>query len=132
MPLTSIFAIGPEGIWSSAYAGSYVYWNGQEWVSEWIPEMNSVINAIWSASSSDVYFVSDNGSIVYYDGSTITRMESGTDIRLTSITGSVDMETGQVRSWAAGRDDPPLRGQLLFLNDTQWESVWDNDHPSII
>jgi len=127
--LTSIHVINVDDIWCFSDAGSYVRWNGQEWVSEWIPYRNGGISAVWGTSPSNIYFVGGNGSIVHYDGSGFERMESGTDIWLRSVTGSVDPETGQVQVWAGGWDDLPLRGQLLFLNDANWVRVWDNEHP---
>jgi len=112
-------------------AGTTFYWDGNDWEELYVPwgVFEGAVNALWGTSSSNLLFVGNNGSIVHYDGNTFTRMESGTDIRLRSVTGSVDPETGQVRVWAAGWDDPPLRGQLLFLNNGQWESIWDNEHP---
>ncbi|RMG23857.1 MAG: hypothetical protein D6732_24355 [Methanobacteriota archaeon] len=129
MPLTSIYAISPEGIWCSAYAGSYVYWNGQEWASEWVPEMNGVINAIWGTSSSDVYFVGGNGSIVHYDGSSFTIMDSPTSQDLNGIVGVVNPEANAVRLWAYGWTDYPHRGLLLEFDENTWNIVWNETQP---
>jgi len=74
--LTSIYAINADEIWCSSDAGSYVKWNGQEWESEWIPDRNGGINAVWGTSSSNMYFVCDNGSIVHYNGTSFEKMET--------------------------------------------------------
>jgi len=55
-------------------------------------------------------------------------MESGTDIRLRSVTGSVDPETGQVRVWAGGWEYTK-RGEVLYYNSLEWTKIWDEENP---
>jgi hypothetical protein len=128
--LTSIYAIGADEIWCSSDAGSYVRWNGQEWLSEWIPDRNGGINAVWGTSSSDMYFVGDNGSIVHYDGSGFEKMESlpgegGTDIDFKDIWGVVDEKTGKVDIWVCGDDNNPDRSIVLTLDNGTWKTVYE-------
>ena len=45
---------------------------------------------IWASSPEDVWFAGDNGSIVHYDGSGFSRIESGTEVNYRQISGTLD------------------------------------------
>lgn len=108
-------------------AGTIFYWDGIEW-KEWNIEVGTFpggINAIWGTSSSNIYFAGREGSIVRYDGSTFTRMESGTDIDLKDIWGVVDETTGEINIWICGDDDNPDRSIVLTLDNGEWKTVYE-------
>lgn len=118
--LTSIHAINGENIWCSSDAGSYVHWNGHNWQSEWVPGRNGGINAIWGTSSSNMYFVGNNGSIVHYDGSSFTRMESGTEVDLLDIDGTPDGE----HVFAFGWDYAVPAGNIVLEYNGVWKTIY--------
>jgi hypothetical protein len=96
--MTSIYAFSEDDIWFGKY-GLPIHYNGTEFI-KYSPSNGGhpgqpSIDAIWGTSSSDVYFVGGNGSIVYYDGTAFTRMESGTELPLLDIWGCVDEVTGE-------------------------------------
>ncbi len=97
-PGYSVFAFSPSDIWIAA--GAIFHFNGTIW------EMHAGIlgagnaNKIWGSSSSDLYFVGNNGLIAHYNGSSWSRIESpagagGTTLDITDIWGSKKTTTGE-------------------------------------
>ena len=89
-PLTAIRALSENNIWVAGTAP--MQWTGNQWQANTTYPTTGWIHAIWGSSPEDVYFVGDHGSIVHYDGSGFTRLESGTDIDLRGVFGSDDGE----------------------------------------
>jgi len=128
--LSSLFYFNDNDIWA---LGSYPYhWNGEKWTFYHLTDMGIIPGGlsgeIWGSSPNSVFFVGRNGRIVHYNGSGFTRMESGTDIRLRSVTGSVDPETGEIRVWAGGWEDT-RRGLVIYYDGIEWNKVWDAENP---
>lgn len=67
-PLTAVFAFSNSNVWAFSLAGSFAYWNGVSWQSEFVIERVGSIQKIWGNSSSNIYFVGTNGNITYHDG----------------------------------------------------------------
>ena len=51
-----------------------------------------MFNGVWGSSNSDVFAVGDGGTILHYDGSTWTTMNSGTNYSLTGVWGSTSSD----------------------------------------
>jgi len=78
-------------------------------------------NAIWGSSPEDIWFVGSGGSIVHYDGSGFTRMESGTEVDLKDIDGTPDGE----HVFAVGWDNNiPAPSTVLELIDGVWNTLY--------
>lgn len=123
-PHRALYIFSPENIWSCTSAG--YHYNGLEWTvygsrnSTW--NFNGYVQSIWGNSSSDIYFVGDSGSIVYYDGTTFTKMNSGTDLLLRDIAGS-----GRhvfVIGWNYSGESG-----ILSLENGQWQILYEEDNP---
>lgn len=131
--LYSILYFNENDIW--VCSGIPMHWDGLEWTYYHLWDMGILgpddggVEYIWGTSSSDLYFVGRKGSIVYYDGTTFTKMNSPTTQDLDGIVGVVDAETGEKRIWAYGWTDYPNRGLLLQSDGTEWEIVWDEHDP---
>jgi hypothetical protein len=71
-------------------AGAYdpIYFDGNCWSYVPTPNYFEWISAVWGFNSSDVYAVGTRGTILHYDGSVLTRMDSGTTEYLWGIWGS--------------------------------------------
>jgi hypothetical protein len=118
--ITVILAFSPTDIW---YNG-LLHWNGSiyELRNKNFPLLPNgygwVMNKMWGTSSGDLYVVGDKGMIAHYDGHSWTKVESGTDIRLTDIWGSPD---GSV-VWVCGFDD--VKGSVLLRKaSTNFEKI---------
>ncbi len=94
-PIQTIFILDENEMWFGK--GSLpIYYNGSSYdlitpAEDGYPG-GFIINAIWGTSSSNIYFIGSNGSIVHYDGNNFTEMESGTDVDLEDIDGTEDGE----------------------------------------
>jgi len=88
----SIFSFSENNIWMFTSRGSYIHYDGHEWTTEYVPERRGSIKSIWGSSQDNLYFVGRNGNITHYDGNRFTLIESGTDIHLLSVGGSLDAQ----------------------------------------
>lgn len=131
--LYSILYFNENDIW--VCSGIPMHWDGLEWTYYHLWDMGILgpddggVEYIWGKSSSDLYFVGREGSIVHYDGSSFTKMASPTTQDLDGIVGVVDSESGEKRIWAYGWTDYPNRGLLLQSDGTDWEVIWDEHNP---
>jgi len=122
-PISCIYAINEDDIWFGKI-GLPVHWDGESFY-KYTPTNSThpgqpTINAIWGTSSSNIYFVGDNGSIVHYDGNTFTEMESGTDVDLIGISGSSDGE----HVFAVGFSNPETLSIILEIEDNQCHTLY--------
>jgi len=75
--------------------------------------------ALWGTSSSDMYFVGLNGSIVHYDGKDFEKQESGTDIDLRGIWG-LDRD----HIWVVGTSKDWSRSIVLEKEGDGWRTIY--------
>ncbi len=80
-----VFALNENDIWFSGY----IRYDGTKFIELPIPSilMGWQINKMWGSSSNDLYVVGDGGNIAHYDGSSWTKIESGTSMRFLDISG---------------------------------------------
>jgi hypothetical protein len=106
-PLKTIYAFNENDIWVVSSAGGVSHWNGTQWVMLSIPfnQGPGGCNKMWGTSSSNLYFVGNNGRIIYCDGSTWTKLESGTTLPIQDIWGAIDPHSGmqQILAIASNR-----------------------------
>ena len=91
--INTIFAFSENDIWFEAFLN----YNGERFVEKPVPEelIGWSINKVWGTSSQDMYFVGTNGNITHYDGQSWQRLESGTDIDIQDIWGSLNTENNE-------------------------------------
>jgi hypothetical protein len=82
-PIKAIHIINANDIWFEKW-GLPIHWDGENYrkftpADDGYPS-GCTINSIWGTSSSNMYFVGNNGSIVHYDGSSFTKLEIGMEI----------------------------------------------------
>jgi hypothetical protein len=108
--------------------GIAIHWDGQSWTKYHFWDMGVLndndgpIDKMYGVSPNNLYFIGLKGTIIHYDGTTFTKMESGTEIRLTHIYG-----TDENHIWVVG-DDGGLNGSfsttLLFYNGQTWQTKY--------
>ena len=110
-PGISVQTITPRGLWYFSEdniwfaSGSIFHWDGVETSMVWSCcdiDLEETAEKIWASSENDIYFVGRGGTIVHYNGTSFTKMASGTDLDLVTVAGSVDPETNHVHVWAGG------------------------------
>jgi len=116
--IKSIFAMKDNDVWFDPW----FHWNGQSFQELSIDPVliGAGINKMWGISGS-LYVVGINGFIAHYNGSSWTKMSSGTDIDLTDIYGSPDGST----VWACGWEDSRYGTYLLRYHGTTWQTAYD-------
>jgi hypothetical protein len=123
-----IYAFGPNDVW----VGSSIleHWDGTKWTFYGSTRGYSNafwIRKIWGTSSNDLYFVGDGGNIRHYDGTSWTKIESGTSMDIRSIWGAKNKQTGNYEIYATAGDPLASRDRkILHINGTTAESISDN------
>lgn len=93
-PLEGVFAFSPTDIW---VVGSFpIHGNGSQWTLYHLQDMGLSVSVsrAWGTSSSNMYFVGRQGSIAHFDGSTWTKVESGTSVDIQDVWGDVGEDSG--------------------------------------
>lgn len=99
----------------SHYAAIW-FFDGTSWKQQAAREFKGVsLHAVYALGTKHVWAVGTGGTILYFDGSSWTRQESGTRVELDSVSA---VNHSQV--WAAGIDDVGRNSALLFYNGTSW------------
>ncbi len=96
VPLDGIFAFSATDIWmvgSLPIHGDGANWTMYDLRSAVDPNLS--LTKVWGSRSNDIYFVGRNGSIAHYNGSSWTKIESGTSIDFQDIWG-IKNEDGNV------------------------------------
>ena len=91
VPITAIKNTTDNHIWVSTGVGGASYYDGIKWFQKIIP-WGSGFNTtrIWGESSNKLYFGGTNGSLTYWNGSTFTKLETGTTKNVIDMWGCGD------------------------------------------
>jgi len=113
-PINIILAFSKNDIWFQGL----LHWDGQTFTlhKKNFPLISNGdgwrMHGTWGTSSSDFYVVGEHGMIAHYNGTSWTKVESGTTIKLTDIWGSPDGKS----VWTCGFDE--VKGSVLLKNST--------------
>jgi hypothetical protein len=103
-PRRTVFAFGESDVW---FDGT-IKWNGTEYkvYKEGFPLNPNgtgwLRNAMWGESSNNFYLVGNGGNIAHYNGSSWSKIESGTELDLYDIWGDMNEQTGEYEILAVG------------------------------
>jgi hypothetical protein len=126
--IRGIQIINSNDIWLAA--GSVFHWDGVSSSAQLmysrlnLPDPSATIEKIWGSSSSSLYGVGNAGTIVHYDGSSWTKLNSGTTLPINDIWGAQNPQTGQWEILAVASDD--VNKKLLSIQGTTVSSVSDS------
>jgi len=117
---TGIMYFSENDIWVTS--GFPIHWDGEEWTLYHLQNMglNVSVEHLWGTSSSDIYFVGNNGYIVHYDGSTFTRMESGTNESIIDIWG---LDENHIWAVTHKNDGSGIINEVLFYDGNVWSII---------
>jgi hypothetical protein len=118
-PTYSVFAFAPNDIWIGS--GTPYHWNGQSWRGYVYAGEGFYLKKIWGTSSSNLFAVGSNGSIIRFNGSSWQRMESGTTVDLEDVWGIDEKHV-----WATGTNSRDGRCVILQFNGSSWSVLYDS------
>ncbi|HCY76600.1 MAG TPA: glucosyl transferase [Ignavibacteriales bacterium] len=119
----TVFAFSANDIW---FEGT-IHWDGASYnvhKNGWPLMPNGdgwQVNRMWGSNSNDLYAVGNNGNIAYYNGTSWTKLESGTTVNLNDVWGNADGKTG----WACGYTDDYGTSALIKIKDGVVEKVFE-------
>ena len=123
LDLYGIWYFSENDIWVTSHCFPY-HWDGVFWTRYHLNDMGfpgaCAGNAIWASSPDDIYFVGDNGSIVHYDGSGFTRMESRTESELKDIGGTPDGQYIFATGW-----NQTGHSIALEMENGEWQAMYE-------
>ncbi len=102
----TVFAFTANDIW---FEGT-IHWNGASYnvyKNGWPLMPNGdgwQVNKMWGSSSNDLYAVGNNGNIARYNGSSWTKIESGTSLPINDIYGRENPENGKLKILCVAAD----------------------------
>ncbi|QKJ96212.1 MAG: glucosyl transferase [Ignavibacteriota bacterium] len=113
--IKTIFAFNQNDIWFSAF----VRYDGQKFIELPISPILTgwSINKIWGSSSRNLYVVGNNGNIVFYNGTSWSRIESGTELNINDIWGDYNQKTGEWEILAVASNKFFNEGKKIFKID---------------
>ena len=125
-PLEGVFAL-PDGkiIFSSGlpYLPEGDHWKLYHlWDMGILDENDRSVTSIWGTSLNNLYFVGRKGTIVHYNGSSWSKIESGTTIDLISLTPGEGNEI-----FVSGYDDSNGSSILLKIKEGISEIIWQKE-----
>ncbi|MBP9581640.1 MAG: glucosyl transferase, partial [Ignavibacterium sp.] len=136
--ITTIFDFNENDIWFSGYMR---YLNGN-FIELPIPDVliGWQINKLWGSSSNDLYAVGNNGNIAHYNGSSWTKIESGTTTDIQDVLGFKDAFTSETSVYCAvsyvfqNGDRKILQiksntvDSLNWMGDKRINSIWTSNN----
>ncbi len=96
LALESIFAFSATDIW--LVSSLPIHGDGKNWkIYDVREETNSNLSltTVWGSSSNDIYFAGRSGSLAHYNGSSWTKIESGTELSINDIWGDYNEKMGK-------------------------------------
>jgi len=122
--MTAILAFAQNDIWATFGIGAYAHWDGENWNSEYIWEIEGTPNGIWGTSSQNFYIVGYNGSITHYNGTSFTAMSSGTTTTLRHIFGLNEDHVWAISYYNTGEG---IKNELIEYDGTNWSEIHHQD-----
>jgi len=112
--IRTIYAFSENDFWTFSNAGSYSYWNGVEWKTEYVLQRRGGGRRYWGTSSSNMYLACTGGGISHYDGTNWKKLESGTRLDIHDIWGEENHKTGELEVLAVASDKWLAQGKRLL------------------
>ncbi|PKN48167.1 MAG: hypothetical protein CVU59_00055 [Deltaproteobacteria bacterium HGW-Deltaproteobacteria-17] len=83
--LFAVHGCDHQNIWSVGLSGHIRKFENDNWIVQTLSEVSSTLNDVFCNSPTDVWAVGMNGTILHYDGSVWTSVDSGTSETLQSV-----------------------------------------------
>ncbi|MBI9072923.1 MAG: hypothetical protein JEY94_15085 [Melioribacteraceae bacterium] len=116
-PIKSVFSFEQNEVWFASNAGGVSIAKTGDLELLNIPYGTGPggANAIWGDSNKNMFFTGNNGSLIHYNGQRWKKIETGTDLPINDIYGSINPITGKTEVIAIASDLSIDRGKKIFL-----------------
>jgi hypothetical protein len=116
-PIQTIYAFGSNNIWFGG--NGLIHWDGINFIPVDISDVWGAyqINKIWGTGN-DLYIVGDDGSMAHFDGTSWTKLESGTNQDLYDI-----FSANGDNIYASGGNYANLTGIVLENKNNVWQTL---------
>lgn len=108
-------------------AGNIFYYDGDTTYQVWdsLDGSGGSVNRVWGNNSNNLYFVGPSGTIVHFDGTEYTEMESTTEVKLIDISGN---PSGN-HIFVTGLNSSDLFGSVVLeYTDGVWYTLYEPEH----
>ena len=123
-PTKAIWAFGPTDIWITSGSEITHYDGNNQSSTACIPVS---VYKLWGTSSSDLYVVGAIGGIAHFNGTSWTKIESGTSLDIQDIYGAYNSVTSQWEVIAvAGNAGSSYDRKILQIKGTNISTLSDN------
>jgi hypothetical protein len=112
-PCHAIFIADPTEIWIAA-GDQVTLYNANTQIKTMFLPVSFSINKLWGSNTFSLYAAGSDGNIVYYDGGTWTKLESGTTLNLYDIWGVKNSATGETEILCIGSNYSTGEGPGIF------------------
>ena len=118
-PFYGIYAFSSNDIW--ILSGLPIHGDGMSWTQYdlygmgLLGQKDGYMTKAWGTNSSDIYFVGTKGTIVHYNGSSWTKIESGTTLDFQDIYGAINPQTNQTEIVAVASQLDINQGNKIVL-----------------
>ena len=85
--ISTIENVGNGELMGFSITGAFVHYKNGIWTSEFVPERKGSIYAIYDSSPSSIWFAGTNGNLTYFNGTSFSQIETGTNAYFTDISG---------------------------------------------
>ncbi len=111
----TLFAFGENDYWLTD-GGLVYHFNGL--IAQRYDTPVGFLHSSWGTSSSNMYSVGDGGTILHFDGTSWTKMQSGTTKNLSSIWGNSATDI-----WATGYNPTTAESALVHFDGSGWTNI---------
>jgi len=128
-PLKAIWAFSENNIVFTS-GGSIGWFDGTNIRTDCTirPLLTGSINKLWGSSSNDLYAVGNNGNIAHYNGSSWTKIVSGTTTDINDAWGVFENGTSTVYCPVSSVFNPPQDKKILKITSDKVDSIsWNRD-----
>lgn len=127
-PAKSIFAFSENEIWIAMDGDQIAKLENGIQVNTICLPWSFSINKMWGSSSNDLYAVGSNGNIAHYNGSSWTKIESGTTTNINDAWGVFENGTSTVYCPVSSVFNPPQDKKILKITSDKVDSIsWKKD-----
>ena len=129
-PAGAVWALNENDIWIAMRGDQVARWSGETQISRACLPLSFTIRRLWGSNSSSIYAVGDAGNVMWFNGSTWQRLESGTRTSILDAWGVLNPATEREEVYCAASSffEPSAEKKILRITDgTHVDSIaWIN------